>query len=224
MEWFRQRIERLRNQRGLSARALSLRIGQNPAYVQQLESGLRNKKPPGYPVLKAMADEFGLTVDELVGPDGAGRGLGRPARPQRRLEDLLERIGAEPFDPDVELEQIASAGKGTGVIQEDGGQDPPRRRRRREQYVIRVEGRCMSPDIEPGDRVVFAAGVHAEPGDLVVAVMEGERVIVKHLVERENVQLLLPLNGDPIPVDENLRIVGVVRGILKPPPPPRKRP
>ncbi len=232
MERFRQRIEGLRTQRGLSARALSLRIGQNPAYIQQLESGMRNKKPPGYPVLVALANEFQMSVDELL--DSAGAAV--PRRPltddEKRpapwmtepIESLLRRLGARPFDVQRETEQAVSAGKGKGMVQQEGGSGSRRRRREPDEWVVRVEGRCMYPQIKPGEEVVVEPDVTPRIGDLVVATLDGDRFVLKHLVERENVQYLLPLNGDPIPLDDlmELRIVGVVRGVLTPPPSARR--
>ncbi len=151
-------------------------------------------------------------------PDGAGfRGLSEGQR------NLLQRIGAEPvYDFAPELEQVGSAGHGKGIIEgfehEEYLPRPNGRGPRR--FLLRVEGECLTPDVEPGDRVEFEPDASYEPGDLVVAVVDGEKVLIKHFDEVDNVQYLLPLNGDPLPLTENMRIVGVVKDIHRQ---PRKR-
>lgn len=38
-DWFPQRLNELRNKKGVSARDMSLSIGQNPGYINNIESG-----------------------------------------------------------------------------------------------------------------------------------------------------------------------------------------
>lgn len=209
MEQFRQRVERLRKERGLSARALSMRIGQNEAYVQQLESGLRNKKPPGYPVLKALADEFGISIEQLLAP-------GPVLVSKRPLTDdeLFDKIGAGyvediPFIEDV----LVSAGPGSGIPQDIDDTLPKGRKRRYFKHLrsLIVTGRCLEPDLCPGDLVHIDRDRAPVPGKFVVAVRDEEEALIKRLVERDGEWNLAACDGRPeIPVDERIRILGPV--------------
>lgn len=81
MECLRQRVREVRQARGISARALSRRIGRNDAYVQQLESAARNKKPLGVDVVEALARELSVSTNYLM----TGREAGTtPATPPVR--------------------------------------------------------------------------------------------------------------------------------------------
>ncbi len=223
-ESFGTRLRRIRGVKGVSLRELSRRTEIGLSTLHQWEVGKRwaGKAPPGDDVQR-LAHALNVTVDQLLGEDGARPESPPPAWMTEPVGSLLRRLGARPFEAHRETEQAVSAGRGKGMFQQEGD---GRRRRRREpdEWVVRVEGRCMYPQIKPGEEVLVEPDVTPNIGDLVVATLDGERLVLKHLVERENVQYLLPLNGEPIPLDDRteLRIVGVVRGVVTPPPRPRK--
>lgn len=228
MECLRKRIRDLRQERGISARALSRRIGRNDAYVQQLEKAARNKKIPGYEVLEDLAAAFEVSVTDLVAPCHVGNGQlspssegkvpgpGRLVFLRQPLSRVLQDMSATVAeDNETELEQKVSAGRGS----------PPGdgRRRKRRLYVVEVEGDCMVPEIQSGDRVKFDPELSPEDGDWVVATIDGEKAIIKELQVSGSVQRLLPLNGEALVIDENVRIVGVVLYHERPGPRGRRR-
>jgi len=131
------------------------------------------------------------------------------------LPRLLKALGAVPAeDEEIELDQMVSAGK---------GKPSSDRRKKSRLYLVEVEGDCMVPAIDNGDRVKFDPALAPEDGDWVVATIDGERAIVKGLEVHGAVQRLLPLNGEPLVIDENVRIVGVVLYHEKPGPRGRRR-
>ncbi len=68
------RIRRLREERGLTQRALAQAMGISPSYVNQLES---NQRPVTAAVLLKLADALGVDLAEFSA--GPGRAAGRSA-------------------------------------------------------------------------------------------------------------------------------------------------
>lgn len=143
---------------------------------------------------------------------------------------MLDRIGAYPIvDMSTELDQMVSAGTGNRAnipqgLEAVGDIEVVPLPDGKLLYALRVTRDCMQPEIMPGWTVRLDPEGHPEDGDIVVAVQDGEKAIVKWLEKDQAMQWLLPLNGEPILIDENIEIVGVVKDIVKPPPPkPRRR-
>jgi transcriptional regulator with XRE-family HTH domain len=90
----RRRIEELIEARGTTARALSIAIGRNEAYIQQFVSGLRNKKVPGPHVMQAIADE--LRVSRAYLETGSDTGPVSDAPSVQEVNDeILDALVAE---------------------------------------------------------------------------------------------------------------------------------
>jgi repressor LexA len=95
-------------------------------------------------------------------------------------------------------------------------------------YALVVEGDSMvGAGISPGDVVWVKQADTAQPGDTVVALLAGEEVTVKHLVQEEGAWVLRannPLKEYPdIPLGPQDRIIGVVQRVVKRPGPPPKK-
>jgi transcriptional regulator with XRE-family HTH domain len=212
IEAFRHRIESLRKAHNISARALSLRIGQNAAYIQQLESGMRNSKLPGYPVLKAIADVFGMTVEELLEPTSS-QDSEVPEIQTVPLAELLERIGAHPVAGEFVEGLKLSAGQGSFLIQ-DFDEARPRKRRSAKHperiQVIEVEGHCMERVLYPGDKVLVDTQRMPTIGEVTAAVRFHHDSIVKFLREKEGDQYFEGIDGTIVPLDQYTRIIGPV--------------
>lgn len=214
------RLRELREAHGYGVRELARLTNINHAVLSQAENGKRwvNKLPSGDD-LSRLADVFGLTVDQLIGKEAI------LARVRPSIEELLRRIGAIllPDEHIIEIEQVVSAGKGEGILREiDMGYLAPKRHPGR-RFLVRVDGNCLDPEVRAGDFVVIDPDRPAEDGDLVVAVLDGEKALVKWLDDRATVQFLLPLNGTPIRLDDHYQIVGVVEEIRRQPPRKRRR-
>ncbi|MDQ7823750.1 MAG: transcriptional repressor LexA [Candidatus Eremiobacteraeota bacterium] len=84
-------------------------------------------------------------------------------------------------------------------------------------YLLKVKGDSMDPEIQDGDLVVVRHQRHALPGDIVVALIEGEAT-VKKLVRRPGGDFVLhPLNPSyqDIEPGERLALSGKVVGIIR---------
>ena len=62
IEWFYRRMTELRMQKGVSARDMSLSMGQNPGYINNIESG---KSMPSLTGIFYICDYLGITPSEF---------------------------------------------------------------------------------------------------------------------------------------------------------------
>lgn len=220
-DW-RQRIERRMQRTGRSARSLSLAIGQNPAYIQQLITGMRNKKVPSLQIMRAIADELGTSVEFLVYGESQQEAKDEK-KPRRRYtrEEIYRNIGAWPVVNDaIELVLQASAGEGKGALIPQGleGVETVPNITGSQLYAMRVTGNCMVPEVRPGEIVHFDPDRIPEDGDLVVATQYGEKALVKWYEEQGTMQYLVPLDGEAILIDESIEVIGVIKKIERTPP------
>lgn len=63
---FPRRMSQLREQKGVSARDMSLSIGQNPGYINSIENG---KSLPSMPAFLSICDYLGITPSEFFDLD-----------------------------------------------------------------------------------------------------------------------------------------------------------
>ena len=99
LEWFYQRISELRIQRGVSARDMSLSLGQSESYINKIE----NKRTlPSMAGFFYICDYLNITpqeeLDKLDAPRETifvfrDRGTGRPTKKERReLDSLMDNM------------------------------------------------------------------------------------------------------------------------------------
>jgi repressor LexA len=84
-------------------------------------------------------------------------------------------------------------------------------------FALKVQGDSMAnAGIHDGDLVVVRAQDHAEAGDIVVALLDGEAT-VKELARRAGKLWLQPANPryDPIAVGGDTKIAGKVIGVIR---------
>jgi repressor LexA len=98
--------------------------------------------------------------------------------------------------------------------------DPSMARGGRNLFALTVRGDSMlNAHILPGDKVIVQQTTHASPGDIVVALIEGEAT-VKTFKKKSNLVVLEPANPkyEPIVVNEkqDFRIIGKVVGVFSP--------
>lgn len=79
-EFTQKRITQLRMQKGVSARDMSLSLGQNKSYINQIENG---KALPSLPGLFYICEYFGITPEQFF-----DEGSAYPAE----LADLMEKL------------------------------------------------------------------------------------------------------------------------------------
>ena len=89
LTWVARRIEELRIQKGVSAREMSLALGQSTGYINKIESG---RALPSIPVLIYICEYFDITPQEFFNVES-------PA-PQRSKELLreIEKLNAVQID------------------------------------------------------------------------------------------------------------------------------
>ena len=136
----------------------------------------------------------------------------------------IELVGPETTVSAVELPLLGAVAAGLPI---EAVQDtetlavpPDMIRRRRDNYVLRVEGNSMIEEqIRDGDYIVVQAQDHADDGQMVVALVQGEAATVKKLYrEPGNVIRLQPANPtmDPILVPAGeVQVQGIVVGVIR---------
>lgn len=85
-------------------------------------------------------------------------------------------------------------------------------------FALRVRGESMiDAGIMPDDLVLVKSQNMAQTGETVVALVGSEEATVKHLRRRGNMYYLDPANPlfDPIPVNEDVRIIGKVISVIR---------
>ncbi len=84
-------------------------------------------------------------------------------------------------------------------------------------YVMRVSGHSMvGAGISDGDLVVVSRAVEPRPGDIVVALVHGDRTMKRLRRRRDRMWLVPEAEGyEPIRVDENVEIWGVVVALAR---------
>ena len=88
-EDFRKRITELREQKKVSARDMSLSIGQNPSYIHFIETG---KSMPSMSVFLFICDYLGITPSEFFNTS-----VRKPER-LRKVMSQLETLDSVTFD------------------------------------------------------------------------------------------------------------------------------
>ena len=84
--WFPERIAELRTQRGVSARDMSLSLGQSESYINKIEN---RRTLPSMAGFFYICDYLGITPQEFFNTDAAA------PRRARELMEELERAGME---------------------------------------------------------------------------------------------------------------------------------
>lgn len=188
------------------ARALGVKSG----VISNWVSGQRR---PSYESCLQIAEALGIDPDEVLRRAGRETTTAVRHRP-RSFDDIIRELEAErPIAVPI-IEQIASAGRGEPAV--GYVYLPPMGRRSKGLFAMRVKGSCMVPRINDGDTIIVDREQPAELGKIVVAVAgaDWDVVLVKRLVEVDGRRWLQPMQGQPVPVDESVRIVGVVKQII----------
>ncbi len=175
---FLKNVDKLREARGMTERALSMEIAGNP---DALRNTRRTGSLPRHATLQKIADFFGVTVADLVGDLPA---IVRDARASFGAEPPLTPLATSRLPQDVPVYGTAIGGNftpdnnGHGVPIEsteilageriDLVRRPPALSWRRDVYALYIVGMSMSPRFEPGDLVFVDPKRPASIGDDVI--------------------------------------------------------
>ncbi|MCK4763854.1 MAG: repressor LexA [Candidatus Aminicenantes bacterium] len=81
---------------------------------------------------------------------------------------------------------------------------------------FRVQGNSMiDAYIQEGDTVVVKKGPQADPGDMVVAMLEDETITLKRLKQDKGKNWLMPENPEYPPIFDPFKVIGKVVGLLR---------
>lgn len=137
-----------------------------------------------------------------------------------RLDSEVFNLMDEPMVA-VPLLGWTSAGEPIQMALDFDTVEIPRSMARKETFALRVRGNSMIDEgIEDGDIVIIERRRTAENGESVIVRINGDEVTMKKLyIEREGVRLQ-PANPEIAPIfirNEEIEIIGIVRGILRQP-------
>lgn len=205
-----------------NTQALSLTAGQRQLFEHLCERRARGLAPA---TLDQLCSELGLSsrgslhkqvsalIDAgLVEPmDGKQRGV--------RLRALAPMATAENDDTLPLLGKIAAGRPIDALPGAERVQVPAAMRPRGEGYALTVQGDSMrDAGIQDGDVVIIEAREHARPGEIVVALIDGESATLKRLrprggwieLESEN-----PEHPTQRYAPERVQVQGVVVGLMR---------
>lgn len=94
IEWFSRRLTELRLEKGVSARDMSLSLGQSESYINKIENG---RTMPSMMVFMYICEFFGITPQEFFNIDSAS-----PLKYKELLKEL-EKLTPEQADHVIQI-------------------------------------------------------------------------------------------------------------------------
>jgi transcriptional regulator with XRE-family HTH domain len=180
-----------------------------------------------HPVVPSPLDRVSAAIrhleavrDELLGAPARTGGERAIAEAPRRYEVAPPE---PPSEPTVELVPVLRhrAAVGRAPVAEGAADAPDAQRRQHEHELVGVEvtGDWLAPDVRPGFVAIvdLAAGGAAADGDLVVADVDGARVVALVEARAGEPWLVARQQWEPRRVDAGVRILGTVVGFFVPP-------
>lgn len=193
-----ERVKQARVRRGWSMGQLAARAGLSTAAVSKIERGIIVNPSSG--ALKKLADALGERIESI-----AGGSLSTP------LPVVFGGVVGVPL-----VRWSAHAGS-SAVWIESGPREwlPAEMERGRRLLAAEVIGRCLSPEIEPGDVVIFDQN-RREPqdGEIAVITTASAGVFCKRVFRVGDVVRLYPDDGD-VPPGEDVTIEGTALRVVK---------
>lgn len=206
------RIRQLRHERGMSQEQLAKIVQVERSYISHIESGrtqmpTRNILVSIARALETNTEQLLIAAGYLAPPQSKLRGNPTPQQMIRELEAAMPILVPETRQP-------ASAGAGIDAEAEYWPYWPAPENRRHDFIAVEVQGDCMEPRIRKGQRVIVDRTASPSPGDIVLAICQGQ-VVVKELKNQNGRLVLAALQGPPpVEVTEDTRILGVVRMVM----------
>ncbi|HDZ2945724.1 helix-turn-helix transcriptional regulator [Klebsiella pneumoniae] len=208
-------INYLMSKRGISkVTELAKQIGIPQPTMHRLLSG--DNKEPKYPLLKQVAEFFGLSVPDLMETDLSRSSdaelAGYAKQGVLKFTEVPVVGGAQLGDGGHWSNMQYPVGFGDGYIRWPTS-DP-------DAYALRCSGDSMKPRIKDGEYVVIEPNHQYLPGDEVLVITKDERVMVKtFLYERDGEVMVMSINEEHLPIRFSLSEIHsmhYVAGIAKP--------
>jgi len=183
-----KKIRELRKTKGWSSDKLAEMVGTAGAYIREIELG---KRRPSLKMLEKIAQALGVSVAELLTSPEEKKELELEQRTDLVMVPVFSGVPASGFEGgDVEIIDYLPTPREMlrGVPQERVA-------------WVKVVGDSMEPLVKKGDMILVADGSYAEirNGDLVVAVLDGERTL-KRFYDKGDFILLQPENSSYEPI------------------------
>ncbi len=205
-----QRVKRIREARGIEPGQLAAYAKVSASWVSRLEA---DEVPnPSGTMLAKIARVLRVSVDTLL----HGETPAPPLMPEELLRQLEASLTRTPILVPV-TEHPASAGFGVEGVAEYLPYMPETGERRHRFIAVEVRGDCMEPRIHAREHVIVDTDASPRPGDIVLAVHDGE-IIIKGLEQHDGGMYLVALQKrPPLKVNEETRIIGVVKMVMRKP-------
>lgn len=181
----RKRLKQAMDERGITARALSLAVGKNDYLVRDIISG--KSKNPRVDTVSKIAEQLGLRLADLMpGTDGVRR-ASELATPEPR-ETVVQAHGEMVTVPEYDVRLSAGGGQLVEAENQTGAWQFSRRYLVEELRlspanlaIVEVQGDSMEPTLRTGDRVLIDHSDRnpARPG--VYAIWDSNATVVKRL-------------------------------------------
>ena len=184
----------------------------------------RHIERKGYaPTIEEIGEHFGLSSLATVHKHLTNLQQKGLIKREWNRSRALELIPADVKVRAVELPLLGRVAAGTPIEAVSGSETifvPEDMVGRRDTYVLQVKGDSMIDEhIRDGDYVIVESRKSARDGEMVIALLEGERVTLKKLYREKGGRVRLqPANArlKPMYVDgDALRVQGVVIGVLR---------
>jgi len=214
-----ERIKKFRERLGLSQSEFARRLKYPPAYVYQIEKGIRN---PGLSVLKRISETFNISISELIGEkdkfiiteddESFLRRLISSLTPEEK-EKVLKSIYMLKKIPLREIPILGYVLAGEpleiqDILEPIDTITIPENESKGVSFGLFVRGDSMKDlGIEDGDIILVNANSPVESGSLVIAMIDN-KVTFKRLKKENGKILLVPANDnyEPIELTPNMDI------------------
>lgn len=197
-----QRIRAARERRGLSQVDVARELGVTPQAVHQWEV---RKRPKGEN-LRKLATLYGCSIDHFENGDPNNRNSITP------LDGVsLREIPLIPFEELVMVSQASDLKAAKKKLTTNFHAGP-------NSFAFIVEDTSMEPEVRKGEAVIIDKDLAVEPGDFIVAFIEGENLTVyrKFIYDGPDHCRLIPINeahrSYRFPLDAwrtKVRVIGV---------------
>ncbi len=179
-------LKQLRKNKGLTQAEIANIIDMSQSVYARYESG---KIDPPIETLKALADYFGVSVDEILGRDTAAPKRKTAAAP---VPDFLSKetalipiIGRVRAGYDALAEQYIE-----GYMELEASI----KTRWSDAAILKVWGDSMEPELQAGDYVIITQTAEVRSGDLAVICINGDEGTIKRVHFDKDGLDLIPTN------------------------------
>lgn len=199
-------IRKIREGLGISQAEAARRLGLSRQSYSNYELG---KRQADYEILLKMAEEFHVTVEELLGKAVEKSNIAAMMEDHFRMVPVFESVSAgfgafaDDYIVDYAPFRIVSESEAAETI------------------ALRVTGNSMSPMIEDGDLIQVHKQESVDSGSIAVVLLDGEEGLVKKVVygsdwiELHSINPYYPVrrfDGEEV---LRLRVVGLVKGVFR---------